>query len=449
MTQFLCIAALLFAVAAALLARPLWWRAGTRRSAALTRDVDALGVQLRQLGALHAAGALTDEQFAQSKALVERKLIDALVAEPGSASTAAPAGPTATLTAGLVVFMLAVAGGGYALIGSPRDLAVGPGLVGARDAGGDAGQADAGGAPHELTAAQINDMVDRLADRLKTHPDDADGWQMLARSQVALGRHAQALEAFAQAERLRPDDASLLADHADALAMTRARNLQGEPLALIERALKLDAHNNKALALAGSAAFDRKDYKAAVGYWETLAKVEPADGPFADQVNGGIAEARKLAGMPPAPAPAPAPASAPQAALASLAGALGASVPATAAAAANASVAGTVTLAPALTSRVSPDDTVFVFARAVDGPRMPLAILRKQVKDLPLQFTLDDSLAMSPTATLSSVPKVIVGARISRTGNATVQDGDLQGLGTAVAVGATGLRIEINQQVTR
>jgi len=115
----------------------------------------------------------------------------------------------------------------------------------------------------------------------------------------------------------------------------------------------------------------------------------------------------------------------------------------------SAQVAGTVTLAHGLATRVSPDDTVFIFARAVEGQRMPLAIVRKQVKDLPFKFTLDDSMSMSPEAKLSGFARVVVGARISKSGNAMPQPGDLQGVTPAVAVGANELRIEINQEVTR
>ena len=112
-------------------------------------------------------------------------------------------------------------------------------------------------------------------------------------------------------------------------------------------------------------------------------------------------------------------------------------------------VAGRVTVAAALKDRIGPDDTVFVFARAANGPRMPLAILRKQVRDLPLKFTLDDSLAMSPAATLSSAQRVVVGARISKSGNAMTQPGDLQGFSAPVAPGASGLAIEIAEVVGR
>jgi cytochrome c-type biogenesis protein CcmH len=433
MTPFLFFAALLFILGAGLLTRPLRWRGKRRKAGALSRDVDALALQLRQLAELHAAGALTDEQFLSSRSLVERRLVDALVPQAaGETAAEPPARPrdSLVLRLGLVAFMLAIATGGYLLVGTPDALQAGPDSRQAL-AGADAvAPSEAASGAHALTAQQITAMVAQLVDRLKTNPDDAQGWMMLARSQVALGQHAQALDAFARAERLRPDDASLLADHADALAMTQQRSLEGPPAALIKRALEIDPHDNKALALAGTAAFDRKDYKAAVRYWETLAQVEPADGPFADQVRSGIAEARQLAGMPP---PRPASAAAP------------AEVDASGAA----TVTGTVTLAPGLAGSASPDDVLFVFARAPDGPRMPVAILRKRVKDLPLSFTLDDSLAMSPATNLSSVSQVIVGARISRTGNAMAQDGDLQGQGTAVAVGAAGVHVEINQRVAR
>jgi cytochrome c-type biogenesis protein CcmH len=91
---------------------------------------------------------------------------------------------------------------------------------------------------------------------------------------------------------------------------------------------------------------------------------------------------------------------------------------------------------------------VFIFARATEGPRMPLAILRKQVKDLPLSFTLDDSMAMTPAAKLSSAQRVVVGARVSARGDATPQPGDLQGFSAPVAPGASGLKIQISDVVT-
>ncbi|HEX6706455.1 MAG TPA: hypothetical protein VF169_16980 [Albitalea sp.] len=328
-------------------------------------------------------------------------------------STAEGAPPRAVGLAGsLAVFVLAIAAGGYAWVGTPGQLGIGP------------GSAAEGDAERRPDAQQVAALIDQLAERLKARPDDAQGWQLMARAQSALGRTAEAVDSYRKAARLRPDDATILADLAVAIAVADKNAVQGEPVQLVERALKLDARNVRALAFAGMLAFDRKDYPGAVRYWETLSQVEPADSPFAGQIRGSIAQARQLAGMPPAAeAAAPAPAG-------------------------GGRVSGTVTLSPRLAGKVAPGDTVFVFARAVEGPRVPLAILRKQVKDLPLQFTLDDSMAMSPAAKLSSAGKVVVGARISKSGNAMPQPGDLQGFAPASAVGASGLAVEIADEVT-
>lgn len=151
---------------------------------------------------------------------------------------------------------------------------------------------DAG--PHPVSPQGIAEITDQLAQRLKTHPDDVEGWAMLARSYAVTGRHADALEPFAKALALRPDDPTLLADYADALAMTRQRSLEGEPSRLVERALAIDASHLKALSLAGTAAFDRRDYARAIELWERLRDVAPRESPFAESVQASIDEARQL-----------------------------------------------------------------------------------------------------------------------------------------------------------
>ena len=316
------------------------------------------------------------------------------------------------MIAGLSSFVVVLLAAGYLLVGAP--LALDPSV---RTAASNSGA--------EITFEQIESMTQKLADRLKQQPDDVKGWTMLGRSYAVMGRHADAVPAFKQALALTPDDPNLLADYADALAVVNGRKLDGEPSKLIARALEIDPNNLKALSLAGTAAFLRKDFAGALRHWEKLAQVAP-DSDFARQIQGGIDEARRLAG-------APAAGTQPQA-------------PGTAAKPA-ASVSGTVTLSKQLAGKAAPDDTVFVFARAAEGSRVPLAILRKQVKDLPLKFTLDDSMAMSPAAKLSGSPKVIVGARVSKSGGALAQPGDLQGLSAPVDVGSTGLAIEIGQIV--
>lgn len=416
MTTFLLTAAALAVLTLALLTRPLWLK--SRTQAPGEAQTSELRKQLEQLTALHKAGAIGKAQFSEAKGGLERRIVESVVGKPADAALEAPRASRGLLL-GLSGFVCVVAGAGYVLLGTPQ--ALNPELLARQVASG----ADAG---HSTTAAQIEAMTEKLATRLKEQPDDADGWAMLGRSYAVLGRHELAAPAFKQALMLRPDDAVLLADYADALAVMNDRNLEGEPSRLIDRALKIDPKNLKALALAGTAAFYRKDYAGALRHWEKMAQVAP-NSEFVQQIQGGIDEARKLMGGSSAGSTATAPSAPPRQA------------------ATGDSISGTVTLAASLAGKAGPDDTLFVFARAAEGPRMPLAMIRKQVKDLPLTFKLDDSMAMSPAARLSSAQRVVVGARISKRGDATAQAGDLQGLSAPVSPGATGLRLEISEVV--
>jgi cytochrome c-type biogenesis protein CcmH len=235
------------------------------------------------------------------------------------------------------------------------------------------------------------------------------------------------MKSYEKAIALRGDDAALMVDYADSLAMNNNRSLAGEPMKWVDKALKLDPNNLKGLSLAGTAAFLSGDYAGAVKYWEKVVAIGPADSVFVQQVQGGIAEARELGKLPAAKPLAQAP-EAPAEAPVALSGK---------------TVSGTVSLAPALAKLASPDDTVFVLARAAEGRGMPLAILRKKVSDLPITFTLDDSSSMSPAATLSAAGSVMVVARISKSGNAMPQAGDMSGQTGPIAVGTSQLKIEI------
>lgn len=389
--------------------------------------LDRLKSQLAQLDQLIAEGTLKGDDAQRRRAELERQLL-ALVAGGPAADAAVPAtarerAPRGLLS-GVLVFALAFGLVGYAIKGNREGWGVGPG-----EAVAGSGE---GGAGHSAQMAQLEAMTQRLADRLKAAPDDAEGWSMLARSYTAQGKYADALPAYRRVAELRPNDAQALADLADGLAVVNNRSLEGEPEKLIAQALKVDPANVKALSLAGTVAFNKNQFAAAADLWERAMKAADPASDFGRQLQGAVNEARQRAGLPPLAAAAdPAPAQA---------------APATPAAP-GAAVSGRVTLGPAAQGKVSPDDTVFVFARAANGPRMPLAILRKQVRDLPLDFRLDDSLAMSPAAKLSGAAEVVVGARISKSGNATPQPGDWQVLSSPVKPGATGLKLEIAQPV--
>ncbi len=414
--------------------------------------IEGIKQQLAQLKELHATGVLPEAEFLEGKGTLERRILELVLtgapvaaAAPAAAATqaaGAPAAaqapatpapapaakPSALLLAGLALAVMVIAAGGYLWKGMPANAA--GAVEGSQPAAADGSQP-----PHATNSDQIAAMTEKLAERLKAKPDDVEGWSMLARSYSVLGRHAEALKAYEKASSLRKDDPTLLADYADSLAVNSNNSLEGEPMKLVERALKLDPKNLKALYLAGTAAFNKKDYASAVKLWEKLTEVGPAGNVFVREVEPAIAEARSLAGMPAVARPLDA---APQAAAGAKTGP----------AASNANVSGTVTLSAALAKQAQPDDTVFVFARAAEGSRMPLAILRKQVKDLPLSFSLNDSMAMSPANALSGASgKVIVGARVSKSGNAIAQAGDLVGQSEPVSVGAAGLQIAIKEAV--
>ncbi len=375
--------------------------------------------QLADLEQAHSAGTLSQAQRDAERASLERRLLDMLLHDSAVAASSA-AKPAWSLIVGVTVLVLVIAIGGYTY---------------KRSANPPQGEEEgADGAPSQ---AQVAAMVEQVAERMKQNPNDADGWAMLARSYSMMQRNDDALAAYQKAIALGKDDAGLLVDYADTLAVKNQHSLQGEPMALITRALKLDPDHIKGLALAGADAFERKDFALAAKYWGRIEAVGPPDDGLVQRVAASLQEARKLAGVPAQAAPALAQ-SKPQAQADTGTGTAAAGGP---------SVSGTVSLSPELRAQTSPEDTVFIFAKAAPNGRMPLAAERKQVKDLPYQFTLDDSKSMSPQARLSGATQVVVSARISKSGNAIAQPGDLQGQSAPVALGTKDLRIDIRELV--
>ena len=297
------------------------------------------------------------------------------------------------------------------------------------------------GQPAEPHAADAgNDMtlaINALAQRLRTAPDDADGWYMLARSYETLGRYTDAVAAYQQVLRLVPGQPAVLADLADALLSANQGNPDDASIAAVAQALAAQPDQPKALALAGMMALRRGDAAEALAHWERLQAQLPPDSEAARQIQSNIAQARAMTGAPAsatatasAPGSAPISASAPPAAGA-------APTPAVTAA----RISGRASIADALRGRVQPFDTVFILARPEEGSRMPLAILRMQVSDLPRDFVLDDSSAMSPDATLSRASKVRVEIRVSKSGTAAARAGDLGGALSGIGVHANGLTL--------
>lgn len=403
MTAFIVLGALLVAVALLFVVPPLL-RRGSRRGA--TRDAVNVAVyrdQLRELDADLRAGTLAPDQHEKARAEIEARLLADV--DKDDAPAKSPRGSRAAAVGlGLAVPVCALAV--YLAVGNLG--ALNPG------AGGTLAQ-------HGLDEQHFKALVTRLAMRLKDNPEDAEGWMMLGRSYAVIGRFAEAAEAYADAAARMPRDAQLLADYADALAMAQGRSLQGEPEKILARALAVDPLNFKALMLAGTAAFNRNDYSGAIRHWERILDTVPGESEMAQRVRASIAEARELGAGRQAAGPK--------------------------SKADRGQVKGVVKVAPELAAKVGPDDTVFIFARAEQGSRMPLAILRKQGRDLPIEFTLDDSMAMSPAAKLSGQPRVVIGVRVSKTADASPRPGDLQGLSKPVKVGAKGVNVTIDTEL--
>jgi len=412
MTVFWLVVAMLLGGVLLMLLPPLWKSRGGAE--AVTRGTANLAVyrdQWREAEHDLGDGLLAPEQFEQARDDIQRRWL-----EDAGAPAARAAAPVARRSAIVLALLLPLASVlTYLQLGDLRALSAAPPLT----------PPAAGEARHSVTPEQIEARVAALSERLKAEPGNAEGWVMLGRSYVVLGRFRDAATAWRRANDLLPGNPNLLADLADVVAMSQGKRLSGEPAGYIQQALDADPRHVKALALAGSAAFEARDYAAARAYWERLAALVPAGSEIARSMQGSIAQASRL-----------------EAALAGVAPAkaVAATAPATAPA-----LTGEVRLSPEMAARVAAGDTLFIFARAAEGPRMPLAIVRRPVGDWPAAFALDDSMAMAPNLRLSGFGQVVVSARISRSGNATPQPGDLTGQSAPVAPGAQGLRLVIDQ----
>lgn len=397
MPVFALAAAVLVVVALAFLLPPLLRRAPTAGVSTDAANISVYRDQLAELEADVRRGVITEAQSAQARTEIERRLADDL----GTSSQAAPAArPSRVVAIVVAVAIPLIAVAGYALLGKPEALDPEKRL----------------GMTVEQAAARTKmiEMTAKLVARAKEKPEDPIGWAMLGRAYRMLGKLPEAARAYGKSVQLKSDDPDILVEYAESLGMAQNGRFEGEPLAMAKRALALDPKSEKALALLGTVAFEAGDFKSAVEYWERLLALADPGTDFAKAVEGGLAEAR--AGLEVAKS---APAS---------------------------RVTGKVSIDASLAASAPPDAVVFIFARAAQGPRMPLAVQRMKVKDLPADFALDDSLAMAPGMKISAFDSVVIGARVSISGSATPQSGDLEGTTAAVKPGTGGLKLLIDRK---
>jgi len=404
--------ALALALVGATLAALLWPLFRRRYDAAHGDEAAAAAIfrdYQRQIDADYAAGSIGSDERETAKAeLVTRLGGELAQVQPESHALHARSQRVAGVA--LLVLIPVTAGVLYAVLGNPQAMIPSE----ARPA---------------TTPAQMTAMVEALHERMKANPEDGNGWALLGRSFVTLGRFAEAAQAFAQASERLPASASLLADQAEASALAQGERLAGQPVALLKRALALDANHPKTLALLATAAIEQDDLNAGIGYWRRLRAVVPdgsADRARIDEVLVELeARLHSSAGGKAAPT-------------AGLSGSKGAG---------SKGVEGSVEIAPALAANVGAGDTLFIFARDPDGSRMPLAAVKLTAGSWPQRFRLTDDMAMAAGAVLSNAQRVIVEARVSKTGNATPVSGDLSGQSAAVAPGARDVRVVLDRVV--
>ena len=353
--------------------------------------------QLQELQADLANGIIGETQFHEAEQELKRRLLEESQIEPTPTSH----GMRQRWIAAVIALALPLGSFAlYRLLGQPSSFATPATTTSAEN----------------ITPQQFAVMTQRLAVKLREQPNDVLGWNMLAKAYMALGRASDSIKAYDRAVSLAPENATLLAEYAHALASNNNNSFAGRPRELLAQGLRLEPNNARILALAGSAAYEAKDFSAAIDHWEQLLAQVPKESEITDEVMASINAARAAMGQ-----KAPVMASA--------------------------SVSGTVALSAALKDKAAAADTLFIYARAAgrNAPKMPLAVWRGAVKDLPKNFTLDDSMAMTPAMVLSKFEQVTVEARISKSGNAMTQSGDLSAAAVTVKPGTNNIRILIDR----
>ncbi len=393
MTSFLIPAALLLILVLVLLLRPLFFP--EKESATSRRQMNAAiyREELDRLEADRLAGRVDSDNYEQTHAEMRQRLFQ----DTDEADDLAVLGSTKKTIIGICLFVVLLSVGFYFYLG-------------------DASRIAEKSAEKPMTQESVEKMIVEFAAKMEKEPDNLKGWAMLARSYRILGRNAEAANAYARAGSFINSDPQLLADYADVLAANANGNFAGKPQQLINKALALDPNNLLALWLSGTAAFNAQNYKAAAQSWEKLAVQLPPDTEEARAITASIAEARNKGGLAPARAPM----------------------------ISNQGVSGQVGISSAIQSKVNAGDTLMVIARK-PGERMPVAVLKTAVTAFPISFVLNDSLAMSPTALISQLPEVSVEVRISKTGMAMPESGDLISAPQTIKVGTTNARLLIDQ----
>lgn len=374
---FIMFAAVMVATALACVALPIL-RAGRNMSAVRQR---------RALDDALAAGAIDQDEYADKLTGIGT----------GDVTTQRSRSAFAALL-GVVLLLPIAAIGLYLLLGEPRAI----------------DHVTVTAAPAGEHGPSLEQAIAGLIEKLAQTPDDLQGWLLLGRAYKTTQRFAEAREALKRAIDLAPENPDAMIEYAEAIALTsESRRIEGDARNLIEKAVAVDPTHQRGLWLLGVAEYQDGDYSAAITRWEQLKALLPADSGVANSVQTQIEEAQTKAGNATTTEMAP---------------------PATSVTTDMPRLLVEIALDPKLAEHVTPDDTLFVFARAANGPPMPLAIQRLNAAALPAKIVLTDDMGMMPNFKLSQFSRIVVGARVSKSGNAIAESGDVQTLSPPIDV---------------
>jgi len=401
MITFYIAAIVLVLLVLAALFRPFFWKTTVHHASRQQLNAAIYKEEIAKLEKERSEGLIDGATYEISHAEMRQRLFQDTSEDDGVAVLGSPKKTIIALT----IFIPVIAAAMYFWLGSAQQIAD-------------------GGAKQQVAQQDVEKMVAGLAAKMEQDPSNLKGWAMLARSYKVMGRPKDAEKAYDRAGSYLDTDPQLLADYADVSASNANGSFEGKPQAIINRALKADPNNMMALWLAGTADYNRGDYKGAVQVWGRLAKLLPADSEDMKMIQGSIMEARGKANLPPESL-----VSQPTSPVAAVSGK---------------NINGTVEINPDLKSRIKPDYIVMVIARA-PGARMPVAIMRGKAADLPLRFVLNDALAMTPDALISNLSEATIEVRISKSGQAKAEPGDLYSEILTVKIGTNNLKVVVDQ----
>ncbi len=379
--------------------RPLLFRNIRQNSKDDQARIRVYRLRLSELAANKKNGVITSMQFDSMRKELEQNFLQGIENQPVSKDITEKDNSSRQrwgTVAGIAVVTPLVAISLYLLIGSPN--AINP----AKETQN----------PQSEQQHSIIGMVTQLEARLEQEPNDVEGWNMLAHSHMVLHNYEKAAIAMQRLYELVGDQADVLVRYADVLTMLHGGKFSGKPQDLIDKALDLEPEHPMGLWLAGMASAEQGEYQVAIDYWHRLLPQLANNDAESSSVKAMIARAQQELGQDPAD-----------------------DILSEEKVATGSTITVNVSLAAYLLEKTSPTDTLFIFAKPPSGPPMPLAVVKQQVSDLPITVTLDDSMAMIPTQKISNFNHVLVSARISKSGNAMPQLGDLITESHSITVG--------------